>query len=80
MNNEYIGEGPFMTRALNGNLFVRFPAKIHEEIAKEASDKGTSISGILMQALIIRRALRQIDPWKSIAEVQWANLSRLLKN
>jgi len=41
-------------------------SRVHEEIAKEAFDKGTSISGIFAQALIVRRALRNIDPWKSM--------------
>ena len=62
-----------MSRAFNGQIHVRIPASVHEEVAKEAFDKGTSISGILAQALIVRRALRNIDPWKSIDEVQSAN-------
>jgi hypothetical protein len=62
-----------MSRAFNGQIHVRVPAIVHEEVAKEAFDKGTSISGILVQALIVRRALRNIDPWKSIDEVQSAN-------
>jgi hydrogenase maturation factor len=62
-----------MSRAFNGQIHVRVPASIHEEVAKEAFDKGTSISGIFAQALIVRRALRSIDPWKSIDEVQSAN-------
>jgi hypothetical protein len=62
-----------MSRAFNGQIHVRVPASVHEEVAKEAFDKGTSISGILAQALIVRRALRNIDPWKSIDEVQSAN-------
>jgi len=62
-----------MSRAFNGQIHVRVPASIHEEVAKEAFDKGTSISGILAQALIVRRALRNVDPWKSIEEVQLAN-------
>jgi hypothetical protein len=62
-----------MPRAFNGQIHVRVPASIHEEVAKEAFDKGTSISGILAQALIVRRALRNVDPWKSIEEVQSAN-------
>jgi hypothetical protein len=62
-----------MPRAFNGQIHVRVPSSIHEEVAKEAFDKGTSISGILAQALIVRRALRKIDPWKSIDEVQAAN-------
>jgi hypothetical protein len=63
-----------MSRAFNGQIHVRVPPSVHEEVAKEAFDKGTSISGILAQALIVRRALRNIDPWKSIDEVQSANL------
>lgn len=62
-----------MSRTFNGQIHVRVPASIHEEVAKEAFDKGTSISGILAQALIVRRALRNVDPWKSIEEVQSAN-------
>jgi hypothetical protein len=62
-----------MSRAFNGQIHVRVPASIHEEVAKEAFDKGTSISGILAQALIVRRALKSVDPWKSIDEVQAAN-------
>jgi len=62
-----------LSRTFNGQIHVRVPASIHEEVAKEAFDKGTSISGILAQALIVRRALRNVDPWKSIDEVQSAN-------
>jgi hypothetical protein len=62
-----------MSRAFNGQIHVRVPASVHEEVAREAFDKGTSISGILAQALIVRRALRNVDPWKSIDEVQSAN-------
>ena len=62
-----------MSRSFNGQIHVRVPARVHEEVAKEAFEKGTSISGILAQALIVRRALRNIDPWKSIDEVQSAN-------
>ena len=62
-----------MSRSFNGQIHVRVPASVHEEVAKEAFDKGTSISGILAQALIVRRALRDVDPWKSIDEVQSAN-------
>jgi len=62
-----------MSREFNGQIHVRVPASVHEEVAKEAFDKGTSISGILAQALIVRRALRNVDPWKSIDEVQSAN-------
>jgi len=62
-----------MSRPFSGQIHVRVPSSFHEEVAKEALEKGTSISGILAQALIVRRALRNIDPWKSISEVQAAN-------
>ena len=62
-----------MSRTFNGQIHIRVPATIHEEVAKEAFEKGTSISGIFAQALIVRRALRNVDPWKSIEEVQSAN-------
>jgi hypothetical protein len=62
-----------MSRAFNGQIHLRVSPSVHEEVAKEAFDKGTSISGILAQALIVRRALKNVDPWKSIDEVQSAN-------
>jgi hypothetical protein len=62
-----------MSRPFNGQIHVRVSSRVHEEVAKEAFEKGTSISGIFSQALIVRRALRDIDPWKSISEVQSAN-------
>ena len=62
-----------MPRAFNGQIHVRVPNSVHEEVAKEAFEKGTSISGIFAQALIVRRALRNVDPWKSVSAVQSAN-------
>jgi predicted DNA-binding helix-hairpin-helix protein len=62
-----------MPRTFNGQIHVRVSPGMHQDVAKEAFEKGTSISGILAQALTVRRALRNIDPWKSIAEVQTAN-------
>jgi hypothetical protein len=62
-----------MPRLFNGQIHVRVPSAVHEEVAKEAFEKGTSISGILAQALVVRRALKNIDPWKSISEVHAAN-------
>jgi hypothetical protein len=64
-----------MPRSFNGQIHVRVSSDVHEEIAKEAFETGMSISGILAQALIVRRVLRDIDPWKSIQEVQSANRS-----
>ncbi len=62
-----------MSRAFNGQIHVRVSSGVHEEVAKEAFEKGTSISGILAQALMVRQALKGIDPWKSIDEVRSAN-------
>jgi HicB family len=62
-----------MPRNFNGQIHVRVSSDLHEEIAKEAFERGTSISGILAQALIVRRALKSIDPWKAIDELQSAN-------
>lgn len=62
-----------MPRSFNGQIHVRVPIELHEEIAREAFERGTSISGICTQALIVRRALRGVDPWKSIERVQYAN-------
>lgn len=64
-----------MPRNFNGQIHVRVASAVHEEVAKEAFEKGISISGIVAQALIVRRVLRNIDPWKSIDEVQSANRS-----
>jgi hypothetical protein len=61
------------SRPFNGQIHVRVSSSVHEEVAKEAFERGTSISGIFAQALIVRRAHRNIDPWKSISEEQSAN-------
>jgi len=62
-----------MARTFNGQVHVRISPKVHEEIAKEAFEKGTSISGIIAQALTVRNVLRNIDPWKSIEAIREAN-------
>jgi hypothetical protein len=62
-----------MSRSFNGQIHVRVPASVHEEIAREAFERGVSISGIFAQALIVRRALKNVDPWKSIEQVRSAN-------
>jgi hypothetical protein len=64
-----------MPRTFNGQIHLRVPSSVHEEVAKEAFEKGTSISGIFAQALIVRQALKNIDFWKSIDEVRSANRS-----
>jgi hypothetical protein len=59
-----------------GQIHVRVPAEVHKEVAIEAFERGTSISGIFAQALIVRRTLKTLDPWQAIAEVQAANCDR----
>ncbi len=60
-------------RIFGGQVHVRLSPEAHEDIAKEAFESGTSISGIVAQSLMIRRALRNIDPWKTVAEIREAN-------
>lgn len=62
-----------MAKAFKGQIHVRIPPEVHEEVAREAFEKGTSISGICAQALVVRRALHDMDPWKSIEAVWEAN-------
>ena len=62
-----------MGRAFKGQVHVRVAPDVHEEVAKEAFEKGTSISGIFAQALTVRKALQNINPWKAMAEVREAN-------
>jgi hypothetical protein len=65
--------GLFMAKNFNGQLHVRVPPEIHEEVAREAFEKGSSISGICAQALVVRKALSQLDPWKAIHALREAN-------
>lgn len=60
-------------RTFGGQVHVRLSPEAHEDVAKEAFEKGISISGIVAQSLMIRRALRNIDPWKTVAEIREAN-------
>jgi hypothetical protein len=60
-------------RAFKGQIHVRLSPEVHEDVAKEAFEKGTSISGIVAQSLMIRRALKNIDPWKTVSEIRAAN-------
>lgn len=60
-------------RAFGGQVHVRLSPEAHEDIAKEAFEKGISISGIVAQSLAVRRVLRNIDPWKTVAEIREAN-------
>lgn len=60
-------------RAFKGEVHVRLSPEAHEDVAKEAFEKGTSISGIVAQSLMIRRALKNINPWKTVSEIREAN-------
>jgi hypothetical protein len=52
---------------------VRLSPEVHEDVAKEAFEKGISISGIVAQSLAVRRILKGIAPWKTVAEIREAN-------
>lgn len=67
-------------RTFKGQVHVRLSPEAHEDVAKEAFEKGTSISGIVAQSLMIRRALRNIDPWKTVAEIRESNKDVALKD
>ncbi len=60
-------------RSFGGQVHVRLSPEAHEDVAKEAFEKGISISGIVAQSLMIRRTLKNIDPWKAITEIREAN-------
>jgi hypothetical protein len=62
-----------MPRRFDGQIRVRVPSSLHKEVAKEAFEKGTPISEIFNQALMLRKVLKNRDPWKSICAVQSAN-------
>ncbi len=62
-------------RAFGGQVHVRLSPEAHEDVAKEAFEKGISISGIVAQSLAVRRILRNIDPWKTVAAIREANRS-----
>jgi hypothetical protein len=62
-----------MSRAFKGQVHVRLSPEMHEKIAKEAFEKGTSISGIIAQSITAREVLKNIDPWKTIDEIWEAN-------
>jgi len=62
-------------KKFNGQIHVCVTAAVHKELATEAFERGTSISGILAQALTVRRALINLDPWKAIKQVWSASSS-----
>jgi len=62
-----------MGKQFSGQIHLRVPPKLHEEIKREAFEKGLSISGICAQALLVRKALQDIDPWKAIEKSWEAN-------
>ena len=70
-----------MARSFRGQIHVRIPPRLHEEVARESFEKNISQSGICAQALVVRNALKDIDPWKAInrawAESQKVDLSHL---
>ena len=73
-------QGPFSLRMFHrswGILMIQknisAPTTVLDFPTREAFEKGISISGIFAQAVIIRRALKHMDPWKSVDEVRFAD-------
>ncbi len=54
-----------------GRILIRVPAAVHKELAREAFESGRSINELCLEAIVARRALRDYDPWKALAEI-WA--------
>ena len=60
-------------RVFNGQIHLRLSPAMHEKIAKEAIEKGISMSGIIAEAVSARNMLKEIDPWKTVEEIWEAN-------
>ena len=71
MISRYHAIAPDPMRTYKGKILLRLPPDVHKELAKEAFESGRSISEICMQAIFARRALKDCDPWKGLAET-WA--------
>lgn len=56
-------------RRYSGRLLLRVPEDLHQELAKEAFESGRSINQICLEALLVRKAFKNYDPWKSIEEI-----------
>lgn len=61
-----------MPKVYNGQIHIRVPPQLHEEVAREAFERGTSISALCSQALLIRRVLKDLNPWKTV-DALWAS-------
>jgi hypothetical protein len=54
-----------------GRILIRMPSTLHKELAREAFESGRSINQLCLEAIVVRKALRKYDPWKTIDEI-WA--------
>jgi hypothetical protein len=54
-----------------GRILIRVPPEVHRELAREAFESGRSINELCLEAILVRKALRDYDPWKALEEI-WA--------
>jgi hypothetical protein len=59
-----------------GKILIRVPPSVHRELAREAFESGRSINALCLEAIVARKALRNYDPWKAVAEI-WAQNRKL---
>lgn len=57
-----------MGRNFQGDIHLRLSKDLHEELAREAFERGISINVLCAQTLQIRRVWKDKDPWKAIRE------------
>jgi len=57
-----------MSRNFQGDIHLRLTKDLHEELAREAFERGISINVLCAQTLQIRRVWKEKNPWKAIRE------------
>ncbi len=56
-----------------GRILIRVPSEVHRELAREAFESRRSINELCLEAIVARKALKNYDPWKGIAELWKTN-------
>ncbi|MBI3292390.1 MAG: toxin-antitoxin system HicB family antitoxin [Elusimicrobia bacterium] len=57
-------------RSYAGRILIRVPNHVHQELAREAFERGRSINQLCLEAIVARKALKNYNPWKAI-EKAW---------
>ena len=53
-------------REYAGRILIRVPPELHRDLAREAFESGCSINQLCLEAIVVRKALKEYDPWKAI--------------